>query len=119
MLKLLYNTADVLIMPNLPGYTEGFGLVSLEAASCGLPVIASELGGIKDAIKDGENGFLVEPGNPQAFIDKIHDLLSNEKERLAFGERARNYTVENYGWDKTVKKYMDELTLSGRGHGRD
>jgi glycosyltransferase involved in cell wall biosynthesis len=109
ILKLLYNAADIFVMPNIhiEGDMEGFGLVAPEAASCGLPVVAADVEGIKNAIANGENGFLVESGNPQAFIDKIRELLSNEKERRAFGERARRYTLENYGWDKVANEYAE------------
>ena len=110
-LKLIYNASDVFIMPNIPvrGDMEGFGLVALEAASCGLPVIASDFEGIKDAICDGENGFLVEPGNPQAFVNKINELLGDDNMRRDFGEKAREYTLENYGWDKTAREYVKEF----------
>ena len=111
ILKLLYNTADIFVMPNIPvtGDTEGFGLVTLEAASCGLSVVAANLEGIKDAIIDNRNGFLVEPRNPEAFVEKIRALLEDDQSRQSFGEHARQYTLENYGWDKTAREYLDEL----------
>ncbi|MDZ4246817.1 MAG: glycosyltransferase family 4 protein, partial [Dehalococcoidia bacterium] len=83
LLRILYNAADMFIMPNVPvnGDMEGFGLVALETASCGLPVVASDLEGIKDAIQDGKNGFLLEPGNARIFTDKIKELLENDELR--------------------------------------
>jgi glycosyltransferase involved in cell wall biosynthesis len=109
MLRLLYNAADIFVMPNVPveGDMEGFGLIALEAASCGLPVVAADLEGIRDAIQDGKNGFLVEPGNPQGFIEKIKELLEDDEKRHAFGERARQYTLENFGWDKMAREYLE------------
>jgi len=109
LLRSLYNGCDIFTMPNIPvkGDMEGFGLVALEAASCGLPVVASDLEGIKDAIQDGKNGFLVEPGNAQAFFDKMDELLRNDEIRRSFGERARQYTLDNYGWDKMAQRYVD------------
>jgi glycosyltransferase involved in cell wall biosynthesis len=109
MLRLLYNTADIFVMPNIPveGDMEGFGLVALEAASCGLPVVASNLEGIMEVIRDNENGFLVEPGSPQAFIQNIGSLLTDDEQRRAFGERARQYTLENYGWDRMARRYIE------------
>ncbi|MFH1841363.1 MAG: glycosyltransferase family 4 protein [Candidatus Nealsonbacteria bacterium] len=102
-LKLLYNSADIFLMPNIPvaGDAEGFGIVILEAASCELPVIASNLEGIKDAVKDGENGFLIEPENAEEFIQTINKLLES-----GFGEKARRFTLENYNWDKISEKYL-------------
>jgi glycosyltransferase involved in cell wall biosynthesis len=108
MLRLLYNASDIFVMPNIPakGDMEGFGLIALEAASCGLPVVAADLEGIRDVIQNDENGFKVEPGNPQGFTEKIKELLENDETRRAFGERARQYTLENYGWDKTAREYV-------------
>src|SRR5690606_29098600 len=69
-LSNLYNVADAFIMPNIrvKGDLEGFGLVALEAASCGTPVVASNIEGIKDAIMDGKNGFLVKDKDTHAYV---------------------------------------------------
>ena len=111
MLRLLYNAADIFVMPNIPveDDMEGFGLVALETSSCGLPVVASDLEGISDVVKDGSNGFLVEPANPQGFINRINELLGDDEALRAFGEHARQYTLENYGWDKMAREYAKEF----------
>lgn len=111
ILRLLYNAADIFVMPNIPieGDMEGFGLVALEAASCGLPVVASDLEGIKEAIHDGKNGFLVAPGNAEAFFDKIKELLVNDELRESFGAQARQFTLENYGWERAAENYLVEF----------
>jgi len=107
-LALLYNAADLFIMPNVPvcGDLEGFGLVALEAASCGLPVVASRLDGIQDAIKDGENGFLVEPLNPTQFAELILSLIDHDEQLAA---QVRRYTLETYSWERTVERYRQRL----------
>jgi len=86
--KILLNTADIVISPNIkiPGTMEGFGINAIEASVCGRVVVASALEGLKDAIKDGKNGFLVEPGNVEAWTRKIKELLDNEEFRKVFGE---------------------------------
>lgn len=111
MLRLLYNVADIFVMPNIPvkGDMEGFGLVALEASSCGLPVVASNLEGIQEAIKDGKNGFLVRPGDVSGYVAKIKDLLSDDELRKSFGAEARKYTIENYGWEKMAQRYLEEF----------
>lgn len=121
MLRLLYNAADIFVMPNIPekDHIEGFGLVALEAASCGLPVVAAGPEDIKNAIQNGKNGFVVEPGDPQGFITRINELLGDDVARRTFGERARQYTLENYGWDKMAREYVEEfsiLTKKSRAH---
>jgi len=72
----LFQLADLFIMPNIRDENdqEGFGIVLLEAGSYGLPSIASNIEGIKDAVIDGVSGLLVEEKNPQAFIDAITHL---------------------------------------------
>ncbi|MBA7629508.1 GDP-mannose-dependent alpha-(1-6)-phosphatidylinositol monomannoside mannosyltransferase [subsurface metagenome] len=108
-LKLLYNASDIFIMPNIPveGDMEGFGIVALEATSCGLPVIVSKLEGIKDAIKDRKNGFLVETYDSNGFINILTKLLENDKKREEFGEMVRKFSLENYNWVKIAKRYID------------
>ena len=111
MLKCLYNASDIFIMPNVPveGDMEGFGLVALEASSCALPVVASNVDGIKDAVKSKENGFLVEPYDTQGFVEIIEWLLANARRRGEFGTRAREFTLENYGWEKVAKLYLEQF----------
>lgn len=110
-LKTLYNLSDIFIMPNIPvkGDMEGFGIVALETASCGLPVVASDLEGIKDAIKNSENGILLEPHNPQEFINAVTELLENDELRGIFGARAREFTLKNYAWEKIADRYLEEF----------
>jgi glycosyltransferase involved in cell wall biosynthesis len=111
MLKILYNAADIFIMPNIPaeGDMEGFGLVAVEAASCALPVVTSNLEGIREAIQDGKNGFLTEPCNAQGYIDRLKELLGNDELRERFGAQARQYTLESYSWESRAQRYLDEF----------
>ena len=99
-------------MPNTPteGDMEGFGVVAIEAASCCLPVIASNCEGVKDAIKDRENGFLVEPYDDQGFVALIKQLMDSDRERIEFGARARKFTLDNYGWEKVAGNYLAEFS---------
>ena len=106
--NVLLNTCDIFIQPNIKvsGDMEGFGISVIEAASCKLPVIAANLEGLKDAIKDGENGFLVETEDTEGYLNKINELLADDNYRREFGERARRYAVENYSWKKIVRQYV-------------
>ncbi|MFA5925371.1 MAG: glycosyltransferase family 4 protein [Parcubacteria group bacterium] len=108
-MKILFNTADLFVSPNIivPGSMEGFGINAVEGAACGRVVVASRLEGLKDAIKDGENGFLVDPGNSEAYIEKIKDLLSRDEFRKEFGKKAEKYTIQKYRWDVIARKYVD------------
>src|SRR4030042_3060634 len=107
----LFNTCDLFVQPNIKiqGDIEGFGISVIEATTCRLPVVASNLEGLKDAIKANENGFLVESGNASAWVAKINELLSDDQFRKDFGEKARKYAIENYSWDKIAKKYIEVI----------
>lgn len=108
---ILFNTCDIFVQPNIkvPGDMEGFGISVIEAASCKLPVVASNLEGLKDAIKDGQNGFLVESGNADAWANKINEVLADDNFRREFGQKARQYVVENYSWEKISRRYLEEI----------
>lgn len=114
VLRLAYNSADLLVMPNIkvPGDMEGFGIVAIEAASCGLPVLAANLEGIKDAVINGENGFLVESGNAEGFIKQILSY----REQAQFKKRVREYTVEHFGWGKIAERYLETFQALVKGY---
>jgi len=107
--EILFCTADLFIQPNImvPGDIEGFGIVVLEAASYGLPVIASDIEGLKDAIKDGENGILVQEKNSTLYKDKIESLLHNDEQRKQLGLNAREYVANHYDWEKIAAMYIE------------
>ncbi len=109
--NLLFNTCDLFIQPNIKvtGDIEGFGISVLEAASCKMPVIASDLEGLKDAIKNDQNGFLVKPYDVSEYVVKIKELLNNENYRHQCGEKARQYVIKNYSWEKIAQKYLEEI----------
>ncbi|MFA7209252.1 MAG: glycosyltransferase family 4 protein [Parcubacteria group bacterium] len=108
---ILMNCADLHIGPNIqvPGSMEGFGITAIEGGACGKVILASNLEGLKDAIKDGENGFLVEPGDADAYVKKINELLSDDGFREEFGAKARQYVLDNFSWDNISKKYLEEI----------
>jgi glycosyltransferase involved in cell wall biosynthesis len=107
----LWATCDLFIQPNIKiaGDMEGFGISVIEAGACRLPVLASDLEGLKDAIKDGKNGFLVQPENAQAYIKKITELFANGSPREIFGQTVRDYVVENYQWRRIAQLYLAEI----------
>lgn len=107
----LFTQAELFIQPNIPvpGDVEGFGIGVLEAAASGLPVVASDLEGLRDAIQEGENGLRVPPLNAEQFADRITGLLRDEAARRRLGEKARRYTLERYGWDRVAGHYRDVL----------
>jgi glycosyltransferase involved in cell wall biosynthesis len=97
------DDATVLV---LPSRSEGMGRVIVEALCRGRPVIGSRVGGIRDLVRDGENGILVEPGDPHALADALVRVLGDRgvAERLAAAARA---SVN--AWVATPEEYADRL----------
>ena len=105
--QLWLAAADIFVMPNIkiPGDMEGFGIVAHEAALAGVPVVASNLEGITEALQDGKNGILLPEKDVKLFQVKIQELLKDAKKRQAFGKQARAYTIKNFGWPKIASEY--------------
>jgi len=110
-MKILFNAADIYISPNVkvPGSMEGFGIPAIEAGACGKVVLAANIEGLKDAIQDGQNGFLVETGNADAWAQKITEILNDDNFRKEFGIKASQYVLENYSWSKIAQKYLEAI----------
>lgn len=109
--NILFGTCDIFIQPNIKveGDMEGFGISVLEAASSGIPVVASRLEGLQDAIKDRQNGFLVESKDAAAWVAKINEILGKDDFRQEFGEKARQFVIDNYSWGKISRRYLEEI----------
>ena len=90
-----WNELDIAVVPS---FEEPFGLVALEASSCGVPVVASKVGGLMEIVADGESGLLVPPKDAEALAQALVMLLTNEAMRLRLAEgavrRAADYSVE-------------------------
>ncbi len=108
-LAAAYCAADIFVMPNaeVAGDIEGFGIVAIEAAAAGLPVVASRLQGIQEAVREGENGILLPWDDPAAFVEVLLDLVKNPVKRRELGERGRRYTAENFSWDRIAGRYSE------------
>ncbi|HEY4610415.1 MAG TPA: glycosyltransferase [Ilumatobacteraceae bacterium] len=93
ILSTYYRAADAVIVPSR---SESFGLVALEASACGIPVVASAVGGLLTLVDHGSNGFLVEDRDPQLFAEYVNDILDHPDRAAAMGQRgadrARQYT---------------------------
>jgi glycosyltransferase involved in cell wall biosynthesis len=92
----------------MPSRQEGFGLVALEAAMMGRPVIAARVGGLPEVVLDGLTGILVDKENSRATADAILSLLRHPETALRMGREARTRARQIFGWDRFVNAY-DEL----------
>ncbi|MEM0464172.1 glycosyltransferase [Pyrobaculum sp.] len=94
-----YAASDVVVVPSLQ---ESWGLVVTEALASGKPVIGSNVGGIRDQIIDGYNGFLVPPRDPRAIAEKIIYLAENPEEARRMGLNGRKMAEERFNLEKRI-----------------
>lgn len=104
-LPLYYNAADYFVLPSSSG--EGLPMVLLEAMACGLPVIATTVGGTPEIIRDMINGALVPPRNQEALTQAISKLISLKKESQAIGIENRKIVEATLTWDKNVRRLIE------------
>ena len=104
VVKLL-KTGDIFVYPSI--HPEGTALSILEAMSCGLPVVGTEIGGIKKLVIDNKNGFLVEKKNPNKLIKKVLFLIDKRNTRIKFGKEGRKLVLKEYTNDKVAKMYFN------------
>jgi phosphatidylinositol alpha-1,6-mannosyltransferase len=111
----LYQACSVVVLPALDSDNdvEGFGIVLLEAAAAGKPVVATRVGGIPDAVEDGKTGILTEPGDYERLSDAIISLLSNGLMKGVMGEAAMRRVQEKFCWPTIVAQYEVEFGVSG------
>lgn len=102
VLAQFYNEADVFVLPSL---SEGFAQVSLEAMSCGLPVICTTNSGCNDAIQDYITGFVIEPSNRRSLKECIDWFMCNRHDVETMGKKAREISL-NYTWNKYSEKLV-------------
>ena len=102
----VYRGADIFVFPSTSG-AEAFGLAALEAQACGVPVVASDLPGVRIIVVQGETGFRVSPGDADALAERLKYLLNHHDVRLAMGKRARERVLERFTWSKHLDGLMD------------
>jgi phosphatidylinositol alpha-1,6-mannosyltransferase len=109
MLRTLYRGGDLFVMPNIhvPGDIEGFGVVMLEAGMCGLPVLAADLEGISDVVREGENGHLVPSRDAAAFAEGVMRYRGDRARLAAASRAAARWTARTYSWDGIADRFVD------------
>ncbi len=97
----ILQDADIFVLPSLG---EAFSRAVIEAMAMGKPVVATDVGGTKEAVQDGVTGFIVPPREPMAMAEKIFALATDESLRLTFGREARKRVEEFFTIEKNVEK---------------
>lgn len=98
----LYGSSDVFL---LPSESESFGLAALEAMACGVPVVASDVGGLPDVVADGETGFLTPVGDVAAMAETTARLLMDDRRWAEMSRLARERARTCFGLDRSVDRY--------------
>jgi glycosyltransferase involved in cell wall biosynthesis len=100
-IPLWMNASDVLCLPSL---NEGLPNVVLEAMACGLPVVASRVGGVPEIVRDGVNGFMVPPADPAALTDALRRALAKRWDRDTI-----RVSVAKFDWDVNARTVLEHL----------
>lgn len=100
----------------LTSRNEGFSNSILEYMAARLPVVATDVGGAREAIFEGENGFLVESNDDEALATRLIELLENKEKARAFGEKGRKLVEENFSCEAQLKNVLEfyEHKLNGK-----
>jgi glycosyltransferase involved in cell wall biosynthesis len=110
----LIRSADAVVC--VPWY-EPFGIVPLEAMACGVPVVASAVGGLTDTVVDRATGWLVPPHDPAALARALRALLADPARRAAMGEAGRDRAGQWYAWPRVAAQTeaVYQRMVAGRG----
>ena len=103
ILSTYYRAADIVIVPSR---SESFGLVALEAAACGVPVVASSVGGLQNLIEDGKTGLLIEGWDPVEYAQAVDYLLSNPFKTTEIAMNAVD-RAQTYTWGQTATRLQE------------
>lgn len=103
------NRFDVYAMPSIYD-SETFGVAALEASACGVPVVATQVGGVPEVITDGVTGVLVRPNDAEQLAEALARLLGDASLRATMGAEGRALVLRSYRWDRCVDQ-MEDLYL--------
>ncbi|MFJ8013818.1 glycosyltransferase family 4 protein [Streptomyces sp. NPDC096339] len=116
-LPSFYAAADAFAMPCRTRHrgleVEGLGIVYLEAAASGLPVLAGDSGGAPDAVREGETGYVVDGRSVAAAADRLTRLLRNPGLAREMGEKGRDWVQKEWTWDRSYATLASLLNPTG------
>ena len=108
-----YHAADLFLLPSVH---EPFGIVILEAWAAGLPVVASNVGGVPSFVTDGENGCLFPSGDLATLLGTVRGLIANRDLRCKIAEAGRKKAVGEFGWDRITGRLVGIYEEAIRAH---
>lgn len=109
-MEQIYPLAHIVCLPTY--YMEGIPKSLIEAAACGKPLVATNVPGCREIVRNGENGFLVPPRNAAALADAIEQLANDRSLREKMGEKSRALAIEFFSMNKIVERYFAIYNIS-------
>jgi glycosyltransferase involved in cell wall biosynthesis len=91
----------------LSSITEGLPVILLEALAAGVPMVATAVGGVPEALEDGRSGYLVPPGDRAALARRILDALADDSVRRAMGRYAQQHVREHFSFEEQARRYRE------------
>ncbi|WP_420622140.1 glycosyltransferase [Candidatus Poriferisodalis sp.] len=110
LLSTYYRAADVCLVPSR---SESFGLVALEAAACGTPVVASDVGGLRDNVVESQTGYLIAGRDADAYARRVTDILTDPLLALRLGD-AGSRRAERFSWRASATAALEALDTAAR-----
>jgi phosphatidyl-myo-inositol dimannoside synthase len=109
----VYKLCDVVVLPilQMKDDVEGFGIVALEAAAAAKPVIATDVGGVPDAVENGKSGIVTESGDYASLSQAVTNLLSERERKAMMGDYARRRVKENFSWELVLASYQSVFNM--------
>lgn len=105
----IYKSCDLVLVPSITvnGLQEATSISAIEAMSCGIPVIASDIGGLSQMIENNKNGILVREKDSTELANKISELYNDNKKCEFLGKNSRKYVLENHSHITAAQKYLE------------
>ncbi|AOY87510.1 hypothetical protein BKP64_04610 [Marinobacter salinus] len=106
-----YQQCDLFALPNrrVNNDDEGFGMVLLEAQSCGRPVLAGDAGGTRETLIQGDTGVIVDCTEPEPLANKVNELLGDPSQLDKMGQAGRVHMEKNFSWDELAVRAIERL----------
>lgn len=114
----LYRASDLFVLCTREASraVEGFGLVYLEAQACGIPVVGTRIGGIREAIREGEGGWLIDAGDAKTLAGIIRQAIADPESARAMGRLGRERVLREATWDHYMQRFISVLRETGALH---
>jgi glycosyltransferase involved in cell wall biosynthesis len=101
----MFAESNIVCLPSY--YGEGVPKVLIEAASCGRPIVTTDMPGCREIVHDSVNGFLVPARDPDALADALEKLIGSESLRKEFGKKGREIVIKDFSVEKVIKETLD------------